>query len=909
MGRKEKALRFFTIFMLALQLAAPVQAQAAGDASRAGAEEETWTIRVEDGVFCCFSEDGVLEEEKTNELREAAQTESDIAPLLELIGEPEETEYFGQGCWFGKSGKEPGEDGAWYYDGFVVYVYKTNDLTYYMSASAWDAEEAAPAEQEENASAGQAGGSVSAGQAGKGASTEQTGKSVSAEQAGENASAEQTGKSASAGQAGEGAFAGQAGGSASAEQKEGAFAGQTEDRLAEQVEAIVRAETAAETNSALKLRKLFQYVEREYGYARKIDFEAYEEWPADYALEMIADKAGSCYHYAALYGFLAHEAGYDARVCVGTTSGFASSSWQQHAWTEVEIDEEWYAFDTNMDQYGADASLKYYRIKVDSDRYAELYKVEETYAVLFETEEETEPESEAETEPQTEAQTELQSETETEPQTESESKAETESQTELETESQTEPQSEAEPQAERKPEAQTEAETESQTELQTETQSEAQTELKTESQTELHTESQTEPQTEPETEPQTDVEVTEEGVYVWTLDNRSELTFKEARLADGVMMLVDADGVEHRFSEVEKEDIQSPHLVMYGSFLAVRYTSAKSGKSARLVEDGDEITFKEPQPMKVLVTAYVRSGAGLENKAISVANKGTEVKVIGETGKWYKLSLRSGAEGYISKIALIAEESLPSGKASAGGTASETETETEPKPETVIVQSHGRYYRYERFVPAEDTIVEIGGAPCYVTAGGAVSEGWKVLGEKLYYSDAQGRLKCAETFEGITFGEDGAAENNTNARLKMRVIQIVNSITDDTMTKSQKLSACWSYVTRGHLSYAGKYPDLDAAGWQRSLALDALTSGSGNCYGFACAFAALAEGVGYQPEVVCGRVSGSRDGAADGMTRHSWVKIDGCYYDPEAQWAGWCPGIYGYSYYPVTYSVQRTVSF
>ena len=61
-----------------------------------------------------------------------------------------------------------------------------------------------------------------------------------------------------------------------------------------------------------------------------------------------------------------------------------------------------------------------------------------------------------------------------------------------------------------------------------------------------------------------------------------------------------------------------------------------------------------------------------------------------------------------------------------------------------------------------------------------------------------------------------------------------------------------------------------------------LVSGGGDCYGFACTFAAMAREIGYNPYVVLGRVSGTRDGAADGLTSHGWVIIDGCYYDPES---------------------------
>ncbi len=785
---KENVLFFSLIVVLAMQFgmtSAVLAAEASSDHS--GAEKENLTgIQIIDGAFCCFSEDGARDEEKTEELQEAAQKESDIAPLLELIGEPERTEYFGQGCWFGESGKESGEDGAWYYDNFVVYVYKTDNVTYYMGAEASEAEKT---------------------------------------------------------------------------------------DFQETLNAVVLEQTAESDSSAAKLGRLFQYVEENYSYARKVGFEAYDGWERDYALEMLSDKAGSCYHFAALYAFLAKAAtDCEVRICTGTTDGFSASSWQPHAWTEVEINGKWYAFDPNLDKYEADSTLRFYRIEAGSGRYDALYKAEETFEVSFdaeipaeqETEEATEAESETEAEEATEAETETEEAIEAESETETEEVAEAESETE----------------AEEAIEAESETEAEEAIEAESETEEETETEAQS-----------------------TELEVTEEGEYVWTLDNQSGLDFTGARLEEDELTLTDADGVEHRFLQVDKDDVRSPILVMYGSFLSIKYTSAGSGKAVRTAEEGDELVFREPQQMDVIVTVYVRSGAGLDFDKISVADRGTRVTVIGETGKWYKISLKDGREGYISKVGVIKEAS-----ASDQGSAPEAEP-VPPEPETVIVEDDGEYYRYERFSPAEDTIVEIDGEPCYVNAGGTVSEGWKVLDGQLYYSDKDGQVKCSETYQGIELGKDGAAVSDTNARLKIEVIQIVNSITDDTMTRGQKLSACWNYVTRGHLYYAGKYPDLNAAGWQRRQALDTLTSGSGNCYGFACAFAALAEGVGYSPEVVCGRVSGSRDGAADGMTRHSWVLIDGCCYDPEAQWAGWCPGIYGYGSYPVAHSVQKIVAF
>ena len=50
------------------------------------------------------------------------------------------------------------------------------------------------------------------------------------------------------------------------------------------------------------------------------------------------------------------------------------------------------------------------------------------------------------------------------------------------------------------------------------------------------------------------------------------------------------------------------------------------------------------------------------------------------------------------------------------------------------------------------------------------------------------------------------------------------------------------------------YPNLNQNDWWRMTAWRTLATGKGNCYGYACAFAALAREIGYDPYVVCGRV-------------------------------------------------------
>lgn len=164
--------------------------------------------------------------------------------------------------------------------------------------------------------------------------------------------------------------------------------------------------------------------------------------------------------------------------------------------------------------------------------------------------------------------------------------------------------------------------------------------------------------------------------------------------------------------------------------------------------------------------------------------------------------------------------------------------------------------------------------------------------------------KKGKTVEAVNPTEE------VDKKLKEVTTKILSQITNSSMTKAQKLRACWNFVTSGaNFSYWPKYPNTSQVGWQRTTALDMLTTRRGNCYSFACGFAALAKEIGYSPSVVCGRVSGSRDGSSDGMTRHSWVVIGGTYYDPEAHYAGWYKNVYGSGSYDVNHTIQSVVSF
>lgn len=209
--------------------------------------------------------------------------------------------------------------------------------------------------------------------------------------------------------------------------------------------------------------------------------------------------------------------------------------------------------------------------------------------------------------------------------------------------------------------------------------------------------------------------------------------------------------------------------------------------------------------------------------------------------------------------------------------------------------------------------VVINNVEYFVNKNGAAVTGWQKEGDRLVYYSKTGRKVKNKKVNGIQLDEEGYAEAGAKKPKEVSPVMkkanaVVANLTSNSMSKSGKLRACWNYITGGSFRYVITYPNLGRSGWQRTTALNMLNTKGGNCYSFACGFAALAKACGYNPYVVAGLCHGTRDGRADGLTRHCVVKINGAWYDPEAQFAGWGRGIYGVGYSPLV-QIQQTVAF
>lgn len=211
--------------------------------------------------------------------------------------------------------------------------------------------------------------------------------------------------------------------------------------------------------------------------------------------------------------------------------------------------------------------------------------------------------------------------------------------------------------------------------------------------------------------------------------------------------------------------------------------------------------------------------------------------------------------------------------------------------ERVVKEDDGKYYGYDK--------------------KGKKLKGWHVVGNKLYYFNGKNNAAITnKTVRSVRLLKNGVAASTLDAVLCMKVTKILQNQGVANATKGRKLRVLWNYLTsRRHFGYYSKYPNLSSASWAKDYANWMLDHRRGNCYGFACTFAAMAYAIGYNPTLVAGRVHGSRDRARDGYTRHCAVKINGRWYDPEAQCAGWMRGVYGSRYYRTSFIGKNYYSY
>ncbi len=235
----------------------------------------------------------------------------------------------------------------------------------------------------------------------------------------------------------------------------------------------------------------------------------------------------------------------------------------------------------------------------------------------------------------------------------------------------------------------------------------------------------------------------------------------------------------------------------------------------------------------------------------------------------------------------------------------------------------GRTYRFVNGVAMQQGYVKIDGKTYYYDKNGVLQknglvgsskEGWRYADKNgvvnytytglasnsagtwyLKNGSLDRTLRTAVTVGGTDYNVlNGKAYRvgTTKERTLFRALKIVDRVTDSSMSKSDKLYACWKHLRTAYGEHNPRIPHYHGEGWAEMYANDIFVDGGGNCFSYGAAFAYLAKAVGYSNCYACN--SGG----------HGWAEVEGLVYDPE-----WSMHNSGYTYYALSYDTPTDVRY
>ncbi|MCI9489395.1 MAG: hypothetical protein HFG97_05190 [Dorea sp.] len=225
------------------------------------------------------------------------------------------------------------------------------------------------------------------------------------------------------------------------------------------------------------------------------------------------------------------------------------------------------------------------------------------------------------------------------------------------------------------------------------------------------------------------------------------------------------------------------------------------------------------------------------------------------------------------------------------GAATNTKAKASKKERWVTKRKQVYYYKSGKKTTG---LKEINGKYYYFDKKGVQHTGWqKIKGNYYFFRVANGKkgfMAKSTKVNGVTLKKNGRAKLNSDSRSRLNVLLKANKIaekaTKPTMSKEQKLRACFDYAVK-NFQYRGAPAFYKSAHWERSYALDMFDKGHGNCYSYGAAFAYLANAAGY------------KNAYAISSGGHGWAEVDGKVYD-----ISWHIVDKAHNYYGMSYSLS-----
>lgn len=186
------------------------------------------------------------------------------------------------------------------------------------------------------------------------------------------------------------------------------------------------------------------------------------------------------------------------------------------------------------------------------------------------------------------------------------------------------------------------------------------------------------------------------------------------------------------------------------------------------------------------------------------------------------------------------------------------------KAEGWVAFPDGYYYMYDNGTFATNTTVGIFkvGPTGRVTYQEAIDQTNAILAQQAAAQAALAQQAAAQKAPAAT------AVALPKGDLATVCATIVASQTNPSMTTEQKIRALFNYMVNA-TEYKRTY-ETPVGNWGAAYALECLTTGKGNCYRYAAAFAYLLKAAGIEPRIAYGQIHAARGG----LTPHSWTEIN-----------------------------------
>ena len=162
-----------------------------------------------------------------------------------------------------------------------------------------------------------------------------------------------------------------------------------------------------------------------------------------------------------------------------------------------------------------------------------------------------------------------------------------------------------------------------------------------------------------------------------------------------------------------------------------------------------------------------------------------------------------------------------------------------------------------------------------------VKNGWFCVDDGYYYAGPTGMLLTDQVKEGYVLDETGKSAT------KYRIIQLVNELTEESMTDQEKIEAIYNWLLKNDMGYIRTYEHVKQDwvwqdSWVDDMANSMLDNWGGNCYRYASLSGFLFREATGLPVIV---YHGWTPGPSYSLIPHGWPAIyqDGAWYVYDAE--------------------------